>query len=76
MIARQSTAATYPEELTEQGMKALAVVRKIDDKDTPEDISMDELLTKVNVSHSIIYLCRLKQHCYAEKAVRVLDQHL
>ena len=60
VIARQSTAATYPEELAEQGMKALAAVRKVvDDKDTPEDISMDELLTKANVSHSI-YMCGLK----------------
>ena len=60
VIAQQSTAATYPEELAEQGMTALAAVRKVlDDKDTPEDISMDELLTKANVSHSI-YLCGLK----------------
>ena len=60
VIARQATAATYPEELAEQGMKALAAVGKVlDDKDTPEDISMDELLTKANVSHSI-YLCGFK----------------
>ena len=51
IIARQSTAATYPEELAKQAVKALAAVRKVlDDKDTPEDISMDELLTKTNVS--------------------------
>ena len=60
MIARQSTAATYPEEQAEQAVKALAAVRKIlDDKDTPEDISMDELFLKAGVS-SNIYLCGLK----------------
>ena len=57
VIARQSTAATYPEEQAEQ---ALAAVRKVlDDKDTPEDISMDELLLKAGVS-SDMYLCGLK----------------
>ena len=40
-------------------MKALAAVRKVlDNKDTPEDISMDELL-KAGVSPDI-YLCGLK----------------
>ena len=68
MIARQSSAATYPEELAEQGMKALAAVRKVpDDKETPEDISIDELLTKANVSHSI-YLCGLKM-CSARSSI-------
>ena len=60
VVARQSTAATYPEEQAEQAIKALAAVRKIlDDKDTPEDISMDELLLKANVSQDM-YLCGLK----------------
>ena len=60
MIARQSTAATYPQEQAEQAVKALAAVRKIlDDKDTPEDISMDELLHKAEVI-SDMYLCGLK----------------
>ena len=60
MIARQSTAATYPEEQAEQAVKALAAVRKIlDDKDTPEDISMEELFLKAGLS-SDIYLCGLK----------------
>ena len=59
VIARQSTAATYPEEQAEQAVKALAAVRNIlDDKDTPEDISMDELL-KAKVSADM-YLCGLK----------------
>ena len=59
-IARESTAATYPEEQAEQAVKALAALRKIlDDKDTPEDISMDELFLKAGVS-SDIYLCGLK----------------
>ena len=57
MIARQSTAATYPGEQTERALKALAAVRKVlDDKDTPEDISMNELL---NVSRDL-YLCEMK----------------
>ena len=60
VIARESTAATYPEEQAEQAVKALAAVRKIlDDKNTPEDISMDELFLKAGVS-SNIYLCGLK----------------
>ena len=60
MIARQSTAATYPEEQAEQAVKPLAAVRKVlDDKDTPEDNSMDELCLKAGVS-SNIYLCGLK----------------
>ena len=62
VIVCQSTTATYPEEQAEQAVKALAAVRKIlDDKDTPEDISisMDELLLKAGVS-SDIYLCGLK----------------
>ena len=60
VIARQCTAATYPEEQAEQAVKALAAVRKVlDDKDTPEDISMDELLLKAGVS-SDMYLCGLK----------------
>ena len=42
VIARQSTAATYPEEFTEQAVKALAAVcRVLDDKDTPAVISMN-----------------------------------
>ena len=43
-------------------MKALAAVWKIlDDKDTPEDISMEELFLKAGVSSDIIlYLCGLK----------------
>ena len=50
----QSTAATYPEKQAEQAVKALAAVQKVlDDKDTPEDISMDELLLKANVSYDI-----------------------
>ena len=41
-------------------MKALVAVWKIlDDKDTPEDISMDELLHKAGVT-SDLYLCGLK----------------
>ena len=60
VIARQSTAATYPEEQAEQAVKALAAVRKVlDDKDTPEDIGMDELLHKADVT-SDMYLCGLK----------------
>ena len=60
MIAQQSNAATYPEEQAEQAVRALAAVRKVlDDKDTPEDISMDELLLKPGVS-SDMYLCGLK----------------
>ena len=60
VIAHQSIAATYPEEQAEQAVKALAAVRKIlDDKDTPEDISMNELFVKAGVS-SDIYLCGLK----------------
>ena len=60
VIARQSTAATYPEGQAEQALKALAAVRKVlDDKDTPEDISMDELLLKAGVSCDM-YLCGLK----------------
>ena len=51
VIARQSTAATYPEEQAEQALKALAAVRNVlDDNDTPEDISMDELLNKAEVT--------------------------
>ena len=57
VIARLSTAATYPEELAEQAVKALAAVRKVlDDKDTPEDINMDDLFLRAGVS-SDIYLC-------------------
>ena len=57
-ITRQSTAATYPEELAEP--QALAAVRKVlDDKDTPEYISMDDLLLNAGIS-SDIYLCGLK----------------
>ena len=80
MIARESTAATYPEEQAEQAVKALAAVRKVlDDKDTPEDISMDELV-KAGVS-SDVYLCGLKMCskgncCHAKKTIRVLDQHV
>ena len=60
MIARQSTAATYSEELAGQATKALAAVRKVlDDKDTSEDISMDELLSKAGISCGM-YLCGLK----------------
>ena len=60
MIARQSTAATYPAEQAEQAVKALAAVRKVlDDKDTPECISIDELLLKAGVSCDV-YLCGLK----------------
>ena len=60
MIARQSTAATYPEEQAEKAVSALAAVRKVlDNKDTPKDISMDELLLKAGVS-SDMYLCGLK----------------
>ena len=60
MIAHQSTAATYPEEQAEQAVKALAAVRKVlDNKDTSEDISMDELSLKANVSRDL-YLCGLK----------------
>ena len=41
-------------------MKALAAIQKVlDDKDTPEDISVDELLLKAIVSHDM-YLCGLK----------------
>ena len=81
MIARQSTAATYPEEQAKQAVKALAAVRKIlDDKDTPEDISMEELFLKAGVS-SDIYLCGLKicstrNCCHAEKTIGIMDQHL
>ena len=61
VIACQSTAATYPEEQAKRAVKVLAAVRKIlDDKDTPEDISMDELFLKAGVSSSNIYLCGLK----------------
>ena len=80
-IARQSTAATYPEEEAEQLVKALTAVRKVlDNKDTPKDISMDELLLKANVSHDK-YLCALKicstgQCCYEKKAIRIMDKHL
>ena len=50
-FARQSTAATYPAEQAEQAVRDLAAVRKVlDDKDTPECISIDELLLKVGVS--------------------------
>jgi hypothetical protein len=60
VIARQSTAATYAEEQAKQAVKALAAVRKVlDDKDTPQDISMNELLLKAEVS-SDMYLCGLK----------------
>ena len=59
-IARQSTAATYSEEQAEQAVKALAAVQEVlEDKDTPEDISINELLLKAGVS-SDIYLCGLK----------------
>ena len=41
-------------------VKALAAVRKVlDDEDTPEDISVDELLLKAAVSPDM-YLCGLK----------------
>ena len=60
VIAHQSSAVTYPKEQAEQALKALVAVRNVlDDKDTPEDISMEELLSKANVSHSM-YLCGLK----------------
>ena len=52
----------------------------MDDKDTPEDISKDELLTKANVSHNVYVWTKdvrhRKQYCHAKKATRVLDQHL
>ena len=83
VIARQSTAATYPQEQAEQAVKALAAVQKIlDDKDTPEDISMDELLHKAEVISDMYVpmrtedLLHRKQCCHAEKTIRVLDQHL
>ena len=60
VIACQSTAATHSEEQAEQAVKALVAVWKVlDDKDTPKDISMDELLSKASVSHDM-YLCGLK----------------
>ena len=56
----ESTAATYPEEQAEPAVKALAAVQKIlDDKDTPEDIGMDELLLKAKVSPDM-YLCGIR----------------
>ena len=60
VTARQSTATTHPEERDEHMVKALAAVRDVlDDKDTPEDISMHELLLKAGVSCDM-YLCGLK----------------
>ena len=47
VIARQSTATTYPEKLAEQAVKALAAVCKVlNDRDTPENISINGLLFK------------------------------
>ena len=79
VTAHQSTAATYPEEQAEQAVKALAAVWKIlDDKNMPEDISMDELLLKANVSGYTYMedMLHRKQCCYEKEAIRVLDQHL
>ena len=74
VIARQSTAVTYPEERAEQAVKALAAVQKVlDDKDTPEDISMDDLLSKAR--HVPVWtedMFHWKQCCHEKKATRVL----
>ena len=54
VISRQSTSATYPEEQAKEAVQALAAVKKVlDDKDTPQDITMDELLLKANVSNAM-----------------------
>ena len=65
----------------EQAVKALAAVRKIlDDKDTPEDISMDELFLKAGVSSNIPVwiedMLHWKQCCHAKKTIRIMDKHL
>ena len=53
VVARHFTAATYAKE-TVQEVKALTTVRKVlDNKDTPEYISMDEFLLKTNLPHDI-----------------------
>lgn len=55
--AYQSNSAMYSKEQAEEAMKA---VRKVlDDKSTPEDILIEELLSKANIS-SDSYLCGLK----------------
>ena len=53
----------------------------LDDKSTPESISMEELLSMAKVSHDI-YQCGLKMCstgtmcCDAEETVRILDQYI
>ena len=60
VIGHQSNSATYLEEQAEEAIKALAAVKKIlDDKSTPESISMEELLSMAKVSCDT-YLCGLK----------------
>ena len=74
LIARHSTSATYPREVTEEAQKTLTAVHKVlDSKDTPEDISINELLHKAEVT-SDSYLCRVKirkQCCHAENTIGV-----
>ena len=61
MIAKQFAESTYSQQQIQEGLQALKAVRKIvDDKDTPKDITMSELLLKANVSLDL-YMSSLKR---------------
>ena len=60
LIAREFQPDMCSKDRADEAIAALVAVRKVlDDKDTPEDISLDELLVKAKVSNST-YLLGLK----------------
>ena len=74
LIAREFHSGSSTKQAEEAKASLVAVRKILDDKDTPEHITLDELLDKSKVSCNT-YL--QGQQCpNAKKAIRILDQHL